>query len=178
VGLGASPRSFRSASAHKCLLYRPRCEQHNDRTRTESHGALWRTSSNSANERHNAGLSAEAASVRLMCLICSPKRISTPCAEAHRVLTNGGLLAVVSLTKGVRGLARLVTWTWERLHLFSPILTGGCRPIIIGPLLEKLRWRVRHRNVVTPLAICFRDRSCGEDLNEGNTTLNCSPTAT
>jgi ubiquinone/menaquinone biosynthesis C-methylase UbiE len=74
-------------------------------------------------------------------------------SEAHRLLTSGGLLGVVSLTKGSRGLSCLVTWTWERLHRFSPILVGGCRPITIGPLLENLRWRVRHRNVVSPFAI-------------------------
>jgi len=63
----------------------------------------------------------------------SEKDIDSLLGEAHRVLTNGGLLGVVSLTRGSRGLSRFVTWTWERLHQFSPILTGGCRPIIVGP---------------------------------------------
>jgi ubiquinone/menaquinone biosynthesis C-methylase UbiE len=73
--------------------------------------------------------------------------------EAYRVLTTGGLLGVVSLTKGSQGLSRLMTWTWERLHQFSPMLVGGCRPIAVGPLLENLRWKVRHRNVVSPFAV-------------------------
>jgi ubiquinone/menaquinone biosynthesis C-methylase UbiE len=83
----------------------------------------------------------------------SEKDIDSLLGEAHRVLTNGGLLGVVSLTRGSRGLSRFVTWTWEWLHQFSPMLLGGCRPIKIRPLLKDLRWKVRHRNVVTPFAI-------------------------
>jgi ubiquinone/menaquinone biosynthesis C-methylase UbiE len=85
--------------------------------------------------------------------LLSEKDIDSLLSEAYRVLTNGGLLGVVSLTRGSRGLSRFVTWTWERLHQFSPMLMGGCRPIKIRPLLEDLKWKVRHRNVVTPFAI-------------------------
>jgi len=85
--------------------------------------------------------------------LLSEKDIDSLLSEAYRVLTYGGLLGVVSLTRGSRGLSRFVTWTWERLHQFSPMLMGGCRPIKIRPLLEDLRWKVRHRNVVTPFAI-------------------------
>jgi ubiquinone/menaquinone biosynthesis C-methylase UbiE len=85
--------------------------------------------------------------------LLSEKDIDSLMSEAYRVLTNGGLLGVVSLTRGSRGLSRFVTWTWERLHQFSPMLMGGCRPIKIRPLLEDLRWKVRHWNVVTPFAI-------------------------
>jgi ubiquinone/menaquinone biosynthesis C-methylase UbiE len=85
--------------------------------------------------------------------LLSEKDIDSLLSEAYRILTNGGLLRVVSLTRGSRGLSRFVTWTWERLHQFSPMLMGGCRPIKIRPRLEDLRWKVRHRNVVTPFAI-------------------------
>lgn len=85
--------------------------------------------------------------------LLSEKDIDSLLGEAYRVLTNGGLLGLVSLTRGSRGLSRFVTWTWERLHQFSPMLMGGCRPIKIRPLLEDLRWKVRHSNVVTPFAI-------------------------
>src|SRR5260370_12231601 len=54
------------------------------------------------------------------------------------------------------------------LHQFSPMLMDGCRPITIGPLVEGAPQEccesVRH---------CFRNRGCGEDLNEGNTTIAC-----
>ena len=85
--------------------------------------------------------------------LLSERDIDSLLSEAYRVLTNGGLPGVVSLTRGSRGLSRFVTWTWERLQQFSPMLTGGCRPIKIRPLLEDLRWKVLHRNVVTPFAV-------------------------
>jgi ubiquinone/menaquinone biosynthesis C-methylase UbiE len=85
--------------------------------------------------------------------LLSEKDIDSLLSEAYRVLANGGLLGVVSLTRGSRGLSRFVTWTLQRLHQFSPMLMGGCRPITIRPLLNDLRWKLRYRNVVTPFAI-------------------------
>jgi ubiquinone/menaquinone biosynthesis C-methylase UbiE len=85
--------------------------------------------------------------------LLSEDDIASLLSEAYRVLETGGLLGVVGLTKGSLGLSRFVTWTWKRLHQFSPMLVGGCRPITIESFLENLRWRVCHRNVVTPFAI-------------------------
>jgi ubiquinone/menaquinone biosynthesis C-methylase UbiE len=85
--------------------------------------------------------------------LLSEEDIDSLLSEAYRVLRTGGLLGLVSQTKGSQGLSRLVMSAWERLHRFSPILTGGCRPIVIGPLLKNLMWKVRHRNVVSPFAI-------------------------
>jgi ubiquinone/menaquinone biosynthesis C-methylase UbiE len=85
--------------------------------------------------------------------LLSEEDIGSLLSEAYRVLRTGGLLGVVSQTKGSQGLSGFVTWTWERLHQFSPILTGGCRPITIRPLLKNLRWKMRHRNVVSPFPI-------------------------
>ncbi|MGA8657233.1 MAG: class I SAM-dependent methyltransferase [Chthoniobacterales bacterium] len=85
--------------------------------------------------------------------LLSEKDIDFLLSEAYRVLRNGGLLGVVSLTRGSRCLSRFLTWTWERLHQFSPMLMGGCRPIKIRPLLENLRWKVRYEDVVTRFAI-------------------------
>jgi ubiquinone/menaquinone biosynthesis C-methylase UbiE len=85
--------------------------------------------------------------------LLSEKDIDSILSETYRVLTKGGMLGVVSLTRGSQGLSRFVTWIWERLHQFSPMLTGGCRPIEIGCRLKDLRWKVRHRNVVNPFAI-------------------------
>jgi ubiquinone/menaquinone biosynthesis C-methylase UbiE len=85
--------------------------------------------------------------------LLSEKDIDSLLSQACRVLANRGLLGVVSLTRGSQGLSRFVTWSWERLHQFSPMLMGGCRPISVRPRLDDLRWKVRHRNVVTPFAI-------------------------
>ena len=73
--------------------------------------------------------------------------------EAHRVLRTGGLLGLVSQTKGSKGLSHFVMRTWERLYQLSPMATGGCRPITIRSLSENFRWRVRYRNVVSWFAI-------------------------
>jgi ubiquinone/menaquinone biosynthesis C-methylase UbiE len=85
--------------------------------------------------------------------LLSEEDIDSLLSEAYRVLANGGLLGLVSLSQASQGLSRFVTWTWERLHRFSPMLVGGCRPIKVRPRLENLRWKMRHRNVVTPFAI-------------------------
>jgi len=85
--------------------------------------------------------------------LLSEEDIDSLLSEAYRVLRSGGLLGLVSQTKGSQGLSPFVMWTWERLYQFSPILTGGCRPITIGSLLKNLRWKVRYRNVVHPFAI-------------------------
>ena len=75
--------------------------------------------------------------------LLSEEDIDSLLSEAYRVLWTGGLLGLVSQTKGSQGLSRFVMWIWERLYQFSPILTGGCRPITIGSLLKNLRWKVR-----------------------------------
>ena len=85
--------------------------------------------------------------------LLSENYIDSLLSEAYRILANGGLLGLVSLTRGPRGLSRFVSWSWERLHQFSPVLLGGCRPIEIRPRLNDLKWKVRYRNVVTPFAI-------------------------
>jgi len=85
--------------------------------------------------------------------LLSENYIDSLLSEAHRVLANGGLLGLVSLARGPRGLSRFVSWSWERLHQFSPVLLGGCRPIEIRPRLDDLGWKVRHRKVVIPFAI-------------------------
>lgn len=85
--------------------------------------------------------------------LLSEEDIETLLNEAYRVLIRGGLLGIVSLTAGSRGLSRLVSSAWNQLHRFSPILVGGCRPITIMQPLEGLGWRVRRRNVVTSFAI-------------------------
>lgn len=73
--------------------------------------------------------------------------------EAHRVLKPGGLIGLVSLTHGIRGWSRAVSWAWDRVHRLRPSLVGGCRPIEIVPRLDPQAWRIRHRSIVTPFAI-------------------------
>jgi ubiquinone/menaquinone biosynthesis C-methylase UbiE len=85
--------------------------------------------------------------------LLSEEDIDSLLSEAYRVLRTGGLLGLVSQTKGSQGPSRLVMWIWERLYQLSPILTGGCRPITIGSVSKNFRWKIRYRNVVSRFAI-------------------------
>ena len=67
--------------------------------------------------------------------------------EAARVLRPGGRLGVVSLTPGCSRTARLVGGAWGALWQLAPWLTGGCRAVDLGPLLEQ-GWVTEYRALV------------------------------
>lgn len=73
--------------------------------------------------------------------------------EAWRVLAPGGLLCLVSLTRGNSVLSRCVSGTWSMVHRMRASLVGGCRPIELQHYLAGQPWQVEHRAVVTPLGI-------------------------
>jgi ubiquinone/menaquinone biosynthesis C-methylase UbiE len=73
--------------------------------------------------------------------------------EAHRVLTAGGRLCLVGITRGEGLVSRLVMSTWSLIHRISPALVGGCRPVEIVPLLEPRQWRIDFHGVVTSYGI-------------------------
>ncbi len=64
--------------------------------------------------------------------------------EAWRVLTEGGLLGLTSLTHGFTPISRLVTSIWMKLHTIRPMLVGGCRPINLLEFVTGPLWRVRY----------------------------------
>lgn len=74
-------------------------------------------------------------------------------AEAHRVLTAGGLLGLVSLTPGFTPFSRLVSRTWSAVHAWRPSLVGGCRPIRLDEFVDGPRWAVRHRSRVSSFGV-------------------------
>ena len=49
--------------------------------------------------------------------------------EAHRVLSQSGLLGLVSLTYGFTLLSTIVERMWSAIYRTSPSLVGGCRPL-------------------------------------------------
>ena len=73
--------------------------------------------------------------------------------DAHRVLSVGGRLCLVSLTYGEGLLPVLVSSAWERIHRLRPVLVGGCRPIRLSRFLPVNRWEVLHREVVVSFGI-------------------------
>jgi ubiquinone/menaquinone biosynthesis C-methylase UbiE len=74
-------------------------------------------------------------------------------AEAHRMLSDDGLLGLVSATHGGAPLERIVMRLAGALHALSPSLVGGCRAIDLQGFLEPARWRVVHRSVVSKWGI-------------------------
>ena len=73
--------------------------------------------------------------------------------EAWRVLAPGGLLCLVSLTRGNTLLSRFVSGAWSLVHRMRASLVGGCRPIELQHYLASQLWHVEHRAVVTAFGI-------------------------
>jgi ubiquinone/menaquinone biosynthesis C-methylase UbiE len=73
--------------------------------------------------------------------------------EAHRLLSDDGLLCLASATHGRTRLERVVMGAASRLHALSPAFVGGCRAIDLASYLEASRWRVVHRRVTSKWGI-------------------------
>jgi ubiquinone/menaquinone biosynthesis C-methylase UbiE len=85
--------------------------------------------------------------------LLSPSDIRAVLGEAHRLLPEGGRVALVGLTHGATRPARRVESVWIRIHGWRPELVGGCRPLELRSMLPERRWTVRHEAVVTAFAI-------------------------
>ncbi|MFZ0831628.1 MAG: class I SAM-dependent methyltransferase, partial [Mycobacterium sp.] len=67
--------------------------------------------------------------------------------DFERILTDEGLVCLVSLRPGITGFERVISGLWTMVWRRAPQLLGGCRPIQLDQLLDQ-RWTVRHRRVV------------------------------
>lgn len=85
--------------------------------------------------------------------LLSDENISAVLREAGRLLTQGGLLCLASLTPGTTVAARGVTRIWQSLWSLRPELVGGCRPVKLADRLEVDQWTIRHHTVVTTLGV-------------------------
>lgn len=74
-------------------------------------------------------------------------------SEAQRVLTPGGNLCLVSLTKGETLAPRIVTGLWSALFRVRESWVGGCRPIRLTSFIDRKRWSVDYHNVVTRFGV-------------------------
>ncbi len=88
-------------------------------------------------------------------------------AEAHRLLVADGRLCLVSLTRGSTPLARLVTWTWTRIHALEPRLVGGCRPVELRDCLPHTGFHIDYAQVITrfgiPSEVVIASKQSSED---------------
>lgn len=73
--------------------------------------------------------------------------------EAHRVLVPGGKLCLVSLTRGVTLLSRVVSSLWMAVFRMRASAVGGCRPVRLDGYVDNDRWQLGHRRVVTPFGV-------------------------
>lgn len=87
--------------------------------------------------------------------LLSPSALDVVVAEAARVLRPGGLFAVAGLAPGPGGFAGIVSTGWSLLFRVDPHLTGGCRPVELGPHVPA-GWRVLHDSIVTSWGVCSR----------------------
>lgn len=62
--------------------------------------------------------------------------------EAWRILSDDGLVGLVSLTHGFTPISRLVGRVWTAIHAFRPKLVGGCRPIAISEFVTGPNWSI------------------------------------
>lgn len=85
--------------------------------------------------------------------LLAPEEIARLVQEAHRLLTPGGKLCMVSLAHGTGKLSGVVSHLWSIVHEIAPILTGGCRPVELTPFLPAEQWHVDHVGPVTAYAI-------------------------
>jgi ubiquinone/menaquinone biosynthesis C-methylase UbiE len=84
--------------------------------------------------------------------LLSEKDIESLIAEAHRILTPGGLLGLVSLTEGYTLLTRLLEKIWSGVYRLRPALVGGCRPVSLGAFVNT-GWNIRHLQRMKSLAV-------------------------
>ncbi len=62
--------------------------------------------------------------------------------EAQRILSDGGLLGLVSLTHGFTFASRVLETIWMLIYAIRPALVGGCRPISLSELVAEPNWRI------------------------------------
>lgn len=82
--------------------------------------------------------------------LLAPGYAAAVIADAHRLLSDGSKLCLVSLGRGKSGLPKIVTALWERVWQWRPEWVGGCRPVDLVALLTGERWSIdHHRTAVT-----------------------------
>jgi ubiquinone/menaquinone biosynthesis C-methylase UbiE len=74
-------------------------------------------------------------------------------AESTRVLSDGGLLCLVSLSSGTSRSGQLISSMCEAIWRWSPAFVGGCRPQRLEELLPADDWTPVHNRLVSSFGI-------------------------
>ena len=85
--------------------------------------------------------------------LLSPQAGEALLGEAARLLVPGGLLGVVSLTKGTTISSRIVSSGWEAIAKRWPSLLGGCQPIELRDLISGPEWAIEHCDVAVKFGV-------------------------
>jgi cyclopropane fatty-acyl-phospholipid synthase-like methyltransferase len=81
--------------------------------------------------------------------LLAPDFIDQLLSEAHRLLTPGGKLCLVSMTFGASRISRAVCWGWQRVWRLRPGIVGGCHPIELSEYWRADFWKIDHQTKVT-----------------------------
>lgn len=85
--------------------------------------------------------------------ILPEREIDAVIGEARRVLREGGLIGLVSLTKAIGPLSSLVMAVWKGLYSLRPSLVGGCRPIQLGSRFRSPEWKIVHQRKMATFGV-------------------------
>ncbi len=85
--------------------------------------------------------------------LLSPDDLVGVVGEAFSLLSDEGLICLLSLTRGRTVVSRAVTWLWNCMHHLSPRIVGGCRPLELGGFLVDGSWHINYHNVLNSFGI-------------------------
>tara|TARA_B100000614_G_C14480843_1_gene466626 strand:+ start:209 stop:628 length:420 start_codon:yes stop_codon:yes gene_type:complete len=73
--------------------------------------------------------------------------------EAGRVLREGGMLCLVSLTRGETVATRIVSGMWNAIYRVNARLVGGCRPIELGAMIANRTWNIEYATKISSFGL-------------------------
>jgi len=85
--------------------------------------------------------------------LLSEQDIEQVFSESRRILTPGGKLCLVSLTRGTTIGSRIVSSLWSTLFRMKASLVGGCRPIRLEEFLADDYWSLEFHDLVSRFGI-------------------------
>ena len=73
--------------------------------------------------------------------------------EAHRILSDEGLVCLTSITDGKNLITGFVSLMWDTVFKINPSLVGGCRPINLLSHLDPSKWKVVYHYIGSKFAV-------------------------